>query len=98
MENQFKIRAAVPTHHTAGDLGKAFNMPIKQTIGGSFISEDEFLTEKEAKEYLVMRLDRYRDHSDMTEEEYQEQLFNIEDSNYLKLCHITANILENETN
>ena len=98
MENKVKIIAKVPTHHTSGDLRTAFNMTTKQHGNGSFTASEEFVTMDEAKKYLIFRLDRYRDDSDMTDEQYNDQLQNIEDREYLRLCGIVANIEEIEEN
>lgn len=98
MESKFKIIAKVPTHHTIGDLRSAFNMPTKQHGNGAFTASEEFETINEAKKYLIERLDRYRDHSDMTDEKYNDQLENIENREYLRLSGITAHIEELEEN
>ena len=94
MKNQFKIIASVPTHHNSGDLRSAFNMPVKKYMSGVHEASEEFETEDEAKDYLISRLDSYRNQSGMSDEQYDEELEYIEKYGRLTLCRITANIEE----
>tara|TARA_R110000868_G_scaffold290022_1_gene550249 strand:+ start:7722 stop:7967 length:246 start_codon:yes stop_codon:yes gene_type:complete len=67
-------------------------MPIKAYLGGVHEASEEFLNVTDARAYLVERLDRHREASDMTEEDYSEQYENIHrgDLGYLELSNITA--------
>ncbi len=93
---QFKISATAPTVYQSQSL-RAFGMEVKKSGNGSFWSEQFFETEKEAKDYLVVRAERYFDgNSDNDEANLVDALQDIEKYGSLRLDAVTASIDEVE--
>lgn len=88
---QFKITATAPTSYQTQSL-RAFGMNVEKHGNGSYTSEQIFDTEKEAKEFLAVRAERYFDgNSNNDETDLIEALKDIE-KGYLRLDAVTASI------
>lgn len=93
---QFKISAVAPTVYQSQSL-RAFGMEVKKSGNGSFLSEQLFDTEAEAKAYLIVRAEKYFDgNSDNDEANLNEALDRLEKYGSLRLDAVTANIEEVE--
>ena len=92
MKNKFKVTAKAPTVYQTNSL-RRFGMAIKEMGNGSFLSEETFDSEEEAKDYLVKRAEM---HYDEFEGQVNEHLSTIENNGYLEIDAVTARIEEVE--
>lgn len=90
MKTTIRISATAPTAYQLHSL-RQFGMEVKQHGNGRYTAAQDFDTEKEAKDYLIERAERYFDgNSDNDEKDLIEALDSIEKHGVLTLDAVTA--------
>lgn len=89
--NNFKITATAPTSYQLQSL-RLFGLNVKSYANGSHVGEDTFITEDEAKAFLIKRAEMYFE----SEHELNEAIYNIEKYGLLRLDAVCASIEEVE--
>lgn len=90
MATQFKIAATAPTAYQHASLQR-FGLDIEK-CGGSYVGTKTFDTEREAKDFLIDRAERYFEN----ESELEEEISDIEKYGVCRLDAVTARIEEVE--
>jgi hypothetical protein len=95
MENKFKVTATAPTAYQLNSV-RAFGYNVKSLGNGSHRFEQEFETEEEAKNYLIERANKYWENSDMSEQELNEMIEEINTYGSVTFDAVTGRIEEVE--
>ena len=86
----FKVIATADTAYQLQSLSN-FGMEVKSNLNGSYTAEQEFDTEKEAKDFLIERAELY---FDMEEEKLADAIDTIERFGQIRLDASTGRVVE----